>query len=506
MPRCSVLLVDLPSYSVPITSPYRELLERRLKAEAILRKQRLGFALTRPSLSYSRGLLLIAAYLEQKGHRVQYLMYSDLKDARKFASLCAEADVIGFTAMTPVVQQVYALCGQAKVLNPSALCVLGGPHANAMGIQCLEECPELDVVISGEGEVTFAQLVDHLSTYQEIGGVIYRHAGREAIQNPMQPSDKATITTNMPGPAYHLLNRPLSSYAHNIRTFLGCPYKCDFCIERLSWRGRKGRNSLDRVVEEIRLVSHGAAANTLVHFSDSVFTLDKERTLELCSMLAKEQFNVVFSCDTRVDRIDADIVKALAAAKFGIVRLGVEDLDDVILRTVNKDILADQTLQALEIIRNTAPHMVIHAYMLTGLPGSTMETLTKAANSIRTLIQHEKVDVIGNKILVPYPSTPYFESPEQHQIEILHRNWSKFDRLSFPVYRMPNLSEYQIYFGFLTLESIQMQAYETKIANRHHIDQAYPESLDYVYRSYVQQVGPYLEANILLAEKEPIRR
>src|SRR5205085_474007 len=240
--------------SVSITSPYRELLERRLRAEAILRKQRLGFALRRPDLSYSRGLLLIAAYLEQKGHLVQYLIYPDLNDARRFANLCAEADIVGFTAMTPVVQQVYALCRQVKVLNPSALCVLGGPHANIMGVQCLEECPELDVVIAREGELAFAELVDHLEADQDIAGVIYRHAGHETIQNPVQPSDRSIVTADLPGPAYHLLNRSVSAYAHNIRTFLGCPYKCNFCIERLSWRGRKGRISLERVIEEIRLV------------------------------------------------------------------------------------------------------------------------------------------------------------------------------------------------------------------------------------------------------------
>ncbi len=103
MPQRNVLLVDLPSYAVAIHSPYRELLERRLKAQTVINKQRLGFALKRPGLSYSRGLLLIAAYLEQRGHHIHYLVYPDAADARKFLDLCKNADVIGFTAMTPVV-------------------------------------------------------------------------------------------------------------------------------------------------------------------------------------------------------------------------------------------------------------------------------------------------------------------------------------------------------------------------------------------------------------------
>lgn len=499
MPGRSVLLVDMPSYSVPLASPYRELLERRLKAQTVMHMRRLGFTLSRPGLTYSRGLLLIAAYLEQQGHKLRYLVYPDPADAEKFVDLCKEAQVIGFTAMTPVVQQVYMLCRQAKALNPSALCVLGGPHANAMAGQCLEECPELDVVITGEGEVPFAQLVNHLYSYKDVAGIICRGPGREPIQNPVRPGDRSMSIPDRPAPAYHLLNRPLSDYAHNIRTFLGCPYKCNFCIERLSWHGRGGHNSLQCVIDEIRLVSQGARAKTLIHFSDSVFTLDKERAFELCSLLIKAKLDVVFSCDTRVDHINADIVKMMAAAQFAVIRLGVEDLDDGVLRTVNKEIVTDQSLQAVNIIRSVAPQLVIHAYMLTGLPGSTMETLARAAYGIPDLIRHDRVDVIGNKILVPYPGTPYFEAPERHHMQILHHRWSKFDRLSFPVYRNVDLTEYQIYFGFLTLESVLMQAYEAKIGDSHHIDQAPPESLDYVYRSYVQQLGPRVEADALLA-------
>jgi anaerobic magnesium-protoporphyrin IX monomethyl ester cyclase len=503
MTQRNVLLVDIPFYSVPIISPYREVLERRLKAETVLRKQRIGFSLRRPGLTYSRGLLLIAAYLEQQGHHVRYLVYSDPDDARKFADVCRDADVIGFTALTPVVQQIYVLCKQAKSLNPSVLCVLGGPHASAVKAGSLEECPELDVVIPGEGEGPFALLVNHLDNYQDVAGIIYRGAGQQPIYNPMLRHEQLSTTADMPGPAYHLLHRPLASYAHNIRTVHGCPYKCNFCIERFSWRGVRGHNSLHRVVDEIQCVSQGSAGQTLIHFSDSVFTLNKERTLELCRLLAKSQLDVVFSCDTRVDHIDADIIKAMTVAGFVIIRLGVEVLDDSVLQTVNKDISVDQSLQAVDIIRSIAPQMVIHAYMLTGLPGSTMETFSKAAHNIRTLIQLESVDVIGNKILVPYPGTPYYDAPQQHKVTILNRDWRKFDRLSFPVYRLESLNEYEIYFGFLTLESVLLQAYEARVTNSCDIDMASPESLDYVYRSYVQQLGPRLEARDSL-KAEPI--
>lgn len=486
----SVLLLDLPSYAVPQASPYRELLERRLKAQTIIYERRLGFPLQRPDLPYSRGLLTIAAYVEQHGHHVRYLVYADPTDAQRFAALCREAEVIGFTAMTPVVQQVYALCTQAKQLNPSALCVLGGPHANALQEHCLDECSGLDVVIAGDGEVPFVRLVDQLSRYQDVPGIIYRRRGDTIVCNPGSGKTQILATVHLPQLAYHLLTRPLHSYAHNVRTAPGCPYTCDFCIERLSWSRRKGRNSLEHIIDELHLLTQGATEQTLIHFSDSIFTLDKARTIALCERIAHARFKAVFSCDTRVDHIDAEIVNALATARFACVRLGIETMDDAILQSNKKGQLAQQSVQALEIIRRLAPEMVIYAYMLTGLPGSTMETISAAAGDLQPLIGQENVDIIGNKMLVPYPGTSYFASPEQYQMQILHHKWSQFDRMSLPVYRLADLTEYQIYFAFLFLESVQVRAYEERIGNPLLVSQAYSESLDYVYRNYVQSTGP----------------
>lgn len=490
MPQRRVLLVDIPSYSVPVPSPYRELLERRLKAQSVLHRQRIGYSLKRPGLSYSRGLLLVAAYMEQRGHQVRYLVYADPNDVLKFADYCKQAEVIGITAMTPVVQLAFKLFAQAKLLNPSIITILGGPHANSMKTQCLEECPELDVVIPGEDEVPFANLVNHLDNYHEEAGIIYRSEKKTPVHNILPITHRFITISETPAPAYHLLNRPISTYAHNIRTYSGCPYQCDFCIERLSWKGNNGLNSLKHVVDEIRIVTQGSPSKTLIHFSDSIFTLNKGRTIELCNLLAKERLDVVFSCDTRVDHVNEEIIRALAKANFAVIRLGMEILDDTVLKAVHKDIVTAQSMQAIELIRNVAPQMVILAYMLTGLPGSTQDTLSNAAKSIQQLILDGSVDIIGNKILVPYPGTPYFSSPEEYHMEILHHDWYKFDRSSLPVYRMENLSEYQIYFGYLFLESVQLRAYEARIANKQQINEASSNSLDYVYDSYIRQIFP----------------
>src|SRR5690348_15238442 len=92
--KINVLLIDLPTYSVPIAHPYRELLARRLQTESLLREQRLGYSLRRSDLPYSRGLLQVGAYIQRAGHNVRYLVLADPQDEREFEQLCVEADVV----------------------------------------------------------------------------------------------------------------------------------------------------------------------------------------------------------------------------------------------------------------------------------------------------------------------------------------------------------------------------------------------------------------------------
>jgi hypothetical protein len=130
-------------------------------------------------------------------------------------------------------------------------------------------------------------------------------------------------------------------------------------------------------------------------------------------------------------------------------------LDDDLLQSACKGIFATQSLQTSELLRQSAPSIAIHAYILTGLPGSTRETLASSARNIQFLIE--------NKRVVPYPGTPYVENPPASQREILHHNWSTYDRLSFPVFRTATLTEYQLWVRFLWLEETQLQAYEARI-------------------------------------------
>lgn len=479
-----VLLVDIPTYKIRLPALHRDLLRKRLCIQTALWQQRTGARMIRPGLTYSRGLLMIAACLEQHGFSVKYLIYSDPIDRAHILDFSKESDAVCVTATTPALGIAAVLCEQIKKLKPEVVTILGGPHASSLPVDTLHAYPSIDFAMIGECENRLPALLSSIERPDSIGGTAYRtgQGGVQVSDVPVEP----VVVSELPFPAYHQLTRPLSEYAHNIQTSRGCPYKCSFCAERLSWDSSlSSMRTVQQVVDEITFLSSSLVPGTLVHFSDAVFNVIGERTAVLADRIKHDDFGLLFSFDTRVDLVKQSELRALAEAGFLYVRMGFESFRDTVLCMAQKSITSETGWQAGETVRSASPRMAIHAYMLTGLPGSTRLSLVLDAANLREMIERDVVDIVGNKILVPYPGTAYHHSPSEFGIEIQIDDWSKYDRRSYPVYRLENLSADEIYFGYLYQESVLTEAYFDKWGGAEPSYDDIQMGLDYLYGSYL---------------------
>jgi radical SAM superfamily enzyme YgiQ (UPF0313 family) len=424
-------------------------------------------------------MLSVATSVRRQGHEVHYLVYPDSQDRDRLASLLTEADVLAITALTPTVHMAAHIAATAKSLRPEIVTVVGGPHISGAPDETMDRYRGFDVAIPGPGEEVLPALIAELPSLGVVGGAYYRGAAGAPTLLPSTSTTRRDVSLS---PDYSLLSRPLKEYAHNVRTQDGCPYGCTFCVEKHSWSGKAGSRALDAVLDEIDLLASSTEPATLVHFSDPVFTLDKYRTIELCTRLRQYADRLRFSIDTRADLLDRELVLAASQAGVSYYRLGLEDSQDEILAAVNKGTTASKGLAAARLVREVQSDAVIHAYWLTGLPGSSRESIFENAKAIRYLIANELVDIVGNRIFVPYPETMYYQDPSKYGLVLLTRDWSRYDRLSFPVYRLNRLSEFEIYDGFLFLEAVQLGAYQERLGEHMEIPL---ETLDYVYASYV---------------------
>jgi anaerobic magnesium-protoporphyrin IX monomethyl ester cyclase len=214
----------------------------------------------------------------------------------------------------------------------------------------------------------------------------------------------------------------------------GCPEFCTYCPHRIlaGYRARSISNILDemeRLCDQYR--------RPYVIFRDPLFTEQRERMLELCDGISARGLTLTFEAETRLDRLDAELLDRLHAAGFRAMSFGVESLDPATLKKSGRRPIP-QTHQR-EIIGHCRKLGIVTAafYVLGFLQddwNSIAATIDYATDLGSTFAQF--------KMLTPYPGTPMFKQIEPLLVE---QDWEKYDGFT-PVFKHPNLTERELRF------------------------------------------------------------
>lgn len=357
------------------------------------------------------GLALIAAILEREGYPVSVLDANALNlQPEAVAPLVKDTDIIGLTAMTPSINTAIATAHHLKKAYPDLPIVLGGVHATLLPEETLITVPEIDIIVRGEGEETFVELLLALESKQpltEIAGISYRKDG-EVVSNPAKP--KMVNLDSLPFLAYHLL--PWRRYKPHpphgralpfavIITSRGCPYKCVYCSKPIF--GIKFRaQTPQRVVEELVYYQKNFGIKELA-FYDDVFTLDRKRSHALADEIIKKDLRIHWTCETRVNLVDKDLLRHLKQAGCYSVAYGIESGSAEILETLDKDITLDQALEAVRLSREVGLQTI--GYFMIGSPGESAQTIRQTIQFAKQL----KLDFAQFSITTPFPGTSLYD-------------------------------------------------------------------------------------------------
>ncbi len=130
------------------------------------------------------------------------------RETKEFFS--SDFDLIGMTVFSPVYFEVIRLFNTIKNRFPDVPVVLGGPYVTTMMEEIFEDTPA-DFAVYGEGEITFAELIDHLKgsrKISEIPGLMYKIQDGEIVKNVARP--KIKDLSSIPLPAYDIF--PMKRY------------------------------------------------------------------------------------------------------------------------------------------------------------------------------------------------------------------------------------------------------------------------------------------------------
>ena len=293
------------------------------------------------------------------------------------------------------------------------------------------EKSSVDLCIYGECDIN----IDKIITEEEKKGTAYLKDGELKIEENSIIED----LDELPLPARNLL--PNEKYRYSLlgnkvttmQTSRGCPYPCSYYCPYPLVQGKKWRaRSPEHIVCEIEDIVKNYNIQKIL-FRDATFTLNKEKTKQICDLILKEKLQIKWWCETRVDCLDIGLMEKMRMAGCLGMNIGVETGDEEVLTTHAK---IGMTLGKLKTIRKAAQKigLRLHFLVMIGLPNETKESWYKTYKLICDL----KPETVGVCIVTPYPGTPlYTEAKEKGWIET--EDWSKFGG-HFPVMHTNNFS------------------------------------------------------------------
>lgn len=372
------------------------------------------------------GLAYLGAALEQAGVEVKILDYvvhpysrSELESAVKHF----KPHLAGATAVTMTFDHARQVLVDLKTINPEILCVMGGPHVSFRARETLEETPELDVIVQGEGEQTVVDLMQAVKCARNLNGVT-GIAFRQGSQIHTTPGRKfITNLDNLPLPARHLL--PLGRYRAlglpaTLTTSRGCPYHCIFCVGRKMGGAKVRYHSADRVVTELAYLANRQFKR--INIADDLFTAHPDHCLAVCDAIMRHDLDIRWTAFARVDTISEKLLIKMKAAGCTAVSFGIESANPVILKTIKKGISLKQIRQAVQMCLRVG--ISPNASFILGLPGETRATIEETV-SFAAGMQQEGL-AYGFHILAPFPGTEVREHADRLGIRILTDDWSQY--------------------------------------------------------------------------------
>lgn len=373
------------------------------------------------------GLLYVASSLEEAGHTVNIIdceiqLYSPNIILQLI--LDSKPDIVGFTATTPEINGVEKLAKKIKEVNLNMKIMVGGSHVSALPRQTLVDCPYIDYIVVGEGELSAVHIANDLPDYS-----IIRTKNEKSVDA-------------YPLPARHLVDYSKYKYAWPgkgmvkmdvLESIRGCPFMCTFC----SVRGVKPRfRDIFRVVDEIEH-SYKTYAIELYMFFDDTLTVNKLYIFDLCDEIIRRGLNkkVTFYANTRANTTTPEMLDKMIEAGFTEMSMGVETGSAKMMHAIKKGTRIEQYAKVFDWmtdrgIQTRASFIVGHAY----------ETHETVLESIKFAKEINLVRCAVN-ILTPYPDThSYDQALVGDGLHLVCKDWREFKRWGTAVIRTDDLT------------------------------------------------------------------
>lgn len=317
-----------------------------------------------------------------------------------------------------------------------------GTHVTPIPRETLTAYPALDFALVGEPDLTIRDLLDHLdgkfaerqdfilkmfadhdASYKPslnadgtpnltgVRGLAWRR-GQEIVVNFPRPFIKDL--NDLPIPMHELL--PFQKYVMPMMkgpfTFIvtgrGCPAGCIYCIKHVSYQYAVRVRSPEKIMEELWVLKK-LGINNINMYAD-LFTVSREQVMGLCKLMIEQKINMKWTCNSRVDYVDEEMLQMMGKAGCFFMAWGIESGSEQVLKHAHKGAYPDKVERALTWSKKAG--IKNWGYFIIGLPTETEETIRKTIDFAKRL----PLDIALFHVAAPYPGTPFF-------FEVVENGW-----------------------------------------------------------------------------------
>ncbi len=275
-------------------------------------------------------------------------------------------------------------------------------------------------VIRGEPELTIQELCLH-DDLSKVKGITYCDNG-DVFSNPGRPLLKMDT---LPHPAFHLLDTELYFYETLGKNFAlfegarGCPYSCNFCVLTM-FNQKYRRKSPEKLIEEVDKAIRENNVKT-AYFMDLEFTIYRELVHALCEHLIEKDYDFTWTCQTRADSVDREMLQKMKKAKCELIHFGVESGSAPVLTSTNKGTTLEKIEEGITMAKEAGIRVM--CFFLFGLPGETEDDIKKTIKFAKKLNPH----YAAFHIVLPYPGT------QLHASSVIPNELENIKKGIFPV-------------------------------------------------------------------------
>lgn len=317
-----------------------------------------------------------------------------------------------------------------KTHNVKIPVVWGGPHPTLYPEQTLTN-EHVDIVAINEGMVTalrIAEAIEKKGLLEQVNGIGYKDdnngihftdpAPLEEIEgHPYFDFSLIDIEKYLEPQHGSVYQREFPGYKSPIRimpvlTGLGCPYRCQFCINVILKRRYRYR-SASSIMDEVKRLMTVYGANTFL-FLDEDFFINKKRIFELTSLAEKENLHFNMRVWCRVDHfkdgyVDHQLLKRLTSIGHLSIAMGGESASPQILKELQKGTTPEQIIYSLKTIREFGSKVFPRYSFMIGLENESMEQIKETYRFCMEMGRiHPMVDIAGPFLFRLYPGSPIF--------------------------------------------------------------------------------------------------